>query len=89
MKVRLGRCRHTMPVVRYGADEEQRARRAESRRRRRGGPRSTVPRLTATAVPIGRTGGAITGAADLEIIDGIRLLARTEGVFADTAGSVS
>ncbi|WP_239309798.1 MULTISPECIES: threonine synthase [unclassified Frankia] len=36
-----------------------------------------------------RTGGAITDATDPEIVDGIRLLARTEGVFGETAGGVT
>ncbi|WP_322755813.1 threonine synthase [Frankia sp. Cas3] len=36
-----------------------------------------------------RTGGAITDVTDPEIIDGIRLLARTEGVFGETAGGVT
>jgi threonine synthase len=35
-----------------------------------------------------RTGGAISDVSDEEIVDGIRLLARTEGVFAETAGGV-
>jgi threonine synthase len=36
-----------------------------------------------------RTGGAIADVSDDEIVDGIRLLARTEGVFAETAGGVT
>ena len=36
-----------------------------------------------------RTGGAIAAVTDSEIIDGIRLLARTEGIFAETAGGVT
>jgi len=36
-----------------------------------------------------RTGGAIADVSDEEIVDGIRLLARTEGVFAETAGGVT
>ncbi|ABD13743.1 L-threonine synthase [Frankia casuarinae] len=36
-----------------------------------------------------RTGGAITDVTDEEIIDGIRLLARAEGVFGETAGGVT
>ena len=36
-----------------------------------------------------RTGGAVAAATDDEIVDGIRLLARTEGVFAETAGGVT
>lgn len=34
------------------------------------------------------SGGAISDVSDQEIVDGIRLLARTEGVFAETAGGV-
>ena len=36
-----------------------------------------------------RTGGAIAAVTDEEIIEGIRLLARTEGIFAETAGGVT
>jgi threonine synthase len=36
-----------------------------------------------------RTGGAIADVNDDEIVEGIRLLARTEGVFAETAGGVT
>jgi threonine synthase len=36
-----------------------------------------------------RTGGALAAVSDGEIIEGIRLLARTEGVFAETAGGVT
>jgi threonine synthase len=36
-----------------------------------------------------RTGGAVTHVSDAEVVDGIRLLARTEGVFAETAGGVT
>ena len=36
-----------------------------------------------------RTGGAVEDVTDAEIVDGIRLLARTEGVFAETAGGVT
>ena len=36
-----------------------------------------------------RTGGAIGAVDDREIIEGIRLLARTEGIFAETAGGVT
>jgi threonine synthase len=35
------------------------------------------------------TGGAIGSVSDDEIVDGIRLLARTEGIFAETAGGVT
>lgn len=35
-----------------------------------------------------RTGGAIADVSDAEIVEGIRLLARTEGIFAETAGGV-
>ncbi|HVA59260.1 MAG TPA: threonine synthase [Mycobacteriales bacterium] len=36
-----------------------------------------------------RTGGAIDDVGDEEIVEGIRLLARTEGVFGETAGGVT
>jgi threonine synthase len=36
-----------------------------------------------------RTGGAIADVSDAEVVEGIRLLARTEGVFAETAGGVT
>ncbi|MDF5757831.1 threonine synthase [Spongiactinospora sp. TRM90649] len=36
-----------------------------------------------------RTGGAIDDVTDAEIVDAIRLLARTEGIFAETAGGVT
>jgi threonine synthase len=36
-----------------------------------------------------RTGGALTHVSDGEVVDAIRLLARTEGVFAETAGGVT
>ncbi|HUP70027.1 MAG TPA: threonine synthase [Acidimicrobiales bacterium] len=35
------------------------------------------------------TGGAIASVTDDEIVEGIRLLARTEGIFAETAGGVT
>jgi len=35
------------------------------------------------------TGGSIGSVTDDEIVDGIRLLARTEGIFAETAGGVT
>ncbi len=35
-----------------------------------------------------RTGGAIEDVSDVEIVEGIRLLAETEGIFAETAGGV-
>ena len=35
-----------------------------------------------------RTGGAIADVSDAEIVEGIRLLAQTEGIFAETAGGV-
>ncbi len=35
-----------------------------------------------------RTGGAIGSVSDAEVVDGIRRLARTEGIFAETAGGV-
>ncbi|MDL5160033.1 threonine synthase [Actinomycetospora termitidis] len=36
-----------------------------------------------------RTGGAVSDVTDDEVRDGIRLLARTEGIFAETAGGVT
>ncbi|MBF6054013.1 threonine synthase [Streptomyces eurocidicus] len=36
-----------------------------------------------------RTGGAVEDVTDEEIVDAIRLLARTEGIFAETAGGVT
>ncbi|MFI5696289.1 threonine synthase [Kribbella sp. NPDC051586] len=36
-----------------------------------------------------RTGGAIEDVSDEEVVEGIQLLARTEGVFAETAGGVT
>ena len=36
-----------------------------------------------------RTGGAVADVSDDEVVEGIRLLARTEGVFAETAGGVT
>ncbi|WP_026152175.1 threonine synthase [Actinopolyspora halophila] len=36
-----------------------------------------------------RTNGAIEDVSDEEVIEGIRLLARTEGIFAETAGGVT
>ena len=38
---------------------------------------------------IRRTGGACGSVSDAEIIEGIKLLARTEGIFAETAGGVT
>ena len=38
---------------------------------------------------VGRTGGAMEDVSDPEIVDGIRLLARTEGILAETAGGVT
>jgi threonine synthase len=38
---------------------------------------------------IRRSGGACESVTDVEIIEGIRLLARTEGIFAETAGGVT
>ena len=35
-----------------------------------------------------RTGGSIAAVSDEDVVDGIRLLARTEGIFAETAGGV-
>ncbi|MCC5947868.1 MAG: threonine synthase [Nitriliruptoraceae bacterium] len=36
-----------------------------------------------------RTGGAVSDVGDDEVVEGIRLLARTEGIFAETAGGVT
>jgi threonine synthase len=36
-----------------------------------------------------RSGGALAAASDEEVTEGIRLLARTEGIFAETAGGVT
>jgi threonine synthase len=36
-----------------------------------------------------RTGGAVADVSDDEVVEGIQLLARTEGVFAETAGGVT
>ena len=36
-----------------------------------------------------RTGGAVEDVSDEEVIDAIKLLARTEGIFAETAGGVT
>jgi threonine synthase len=36
-----------------------------------------------------RSGGALAAVTDPEIVEGIRLLARTEGIFAETAGGVT
>lgn len=36
-----------------------------------------------------RTGGAVDDVTDDEVVEGIRLLARTEGIFAETAGGVT
>jgi len=36
-----------------------------------------------------RTGGAFAAVTDAEVVEGIRLLARTEGIFAETAGGVT
>ncbi len=38
---------------------------------------------------IRRSGGACAAVTDAEVLDGIRLLARTEGIFAETAGGVT
>jgi threonine synthase len=35
-----------------------------------------------------RTGGAVADVSDAEVVEGIELLARTEGIFAETAGGV-
>jgi threonine synthase len=36
-----------------------------------------------------QTGGGFAAVTDEEVVDGMRLLARTEGIFAETAGGVT
>ncbi len=36
-----------------------------------------------------KSGGAVASVSDAEVVEGIRLLARTEGIFAETAGGVT
>ncbi|PBO31653.1 threonine synthase, partial [Streptomyces albidoflavus] len=36
-----------------------------------------------------RTGGAVEDVDDAQVVDAIKLLARTEGIFAETAGGVT
>jgi threonine synthase len=36
-----------------------------------------------------RTNGAVADVADAEVVEGIELLARTEGIFGETAGGVT
>jgi threonine synthase len=59
---------------------------------------STIARSLAIGAPadgpyvldaVRRTGGAVEDVSDEEVIAGIRLLARTEGIFAETAGGVT
>ena len=38
---------------------------------------------------IRKSGGGAEGVSDAEVLDGIRLLAETEGIFAETAGGVT
>ncbi|MTD13156.1 threonine synthase [Nakamurella sp. YIM 132087] len=38
---------------------------------------------------VNRTGGAVEDVTDEEVVEGIQLLARTEGIFAETAGGVT
>lgn len=38
---------------------------------------------------VSRTGGSVEDVTDEEVVEGIRLLARTEGIFAETAGGVT
>src|SRR5690606_11755115 len=38
---------------------------------------------------VNRTGGAVEDVTDEEVVEGIRLLARTEGIFPETAGGVT
>lgn len=59
---------------------------------------ATIARSLAIGVPadgpyvldvVRRTNGAVEDVTDAEVVEGIRLLARTEGVFAETAGGVT
>jgi threonine synthase len=59
---------------------------------------STIARSLAIGAPadgpyvldaVRRTNGAVEDVSDEEVVDGIRLLARTEGIFAETAGGVT
>ena len=59
---------------------------------------STIARSLAIGAPadgpyvldtVRRTGGAVEDVSDEEVVAGIRLLARTEGIFAETAGGVT
>ena len=59
---------------------------------------STIARSLAIGAPadgpyvldaVRRTDGAIEDVSDEEVVAGIRLLARTEGIFAETAGGVT
>src|SRR6201999_855469 len=36
-----------------------------------------------------RTGGAVADVSDAEVVDSMRLLARTQGIFGETAGGVT
>ena len=38
---------------------------------------------------VNRTGGGVEDVSDAEVVEGIQLLARTEGIFAETAGGVT
>lgn len=59
---------------------------------------STIARSLAIGAPadgpyvldaVRRTNGAVEDVSDEEVVEGIRLLARTEGIFAETAGGVT
>ncbi|SHF43656.1 threonine synthase [Streptoalloteichus hindustanus] len=59
---------------------------------------STIARSLAIGAPadgpyvldaVRRTNGAVEDVTDEEVVEGIRLLARTEGIFAETAGGVT
>ena len=52
-------------------------------------PSATRPTAGTRSRPSGESGGACASVTDDEIIEGIRLLARTEGIFAETAGGVT
>jgi threonine synthase len=66
--------------------------------RRRARARWTIAKSLAIGNPadgyyalkvVQQTHGALEAVSDAEIVEGIRLLARTEGIFAETAGGVT
>ena len=52
-------------------------------------PSATRPTAATPSDVVRSTGGAFGAVSDDEIVEGIRLLARTEGIFAETAGGVT